>query len=54
VEQKAMQIFLPGNHAGTIGTVYNGNIDGFVAEISNNGSAIIRSLILVQAVSTRY
>jgi gliding motility-associated-like protein len=37
----------PGNHAGTIGTanhIANGSaIDGFVAEISNNGSSIIRS-----------
>ena len=36
----------PGNHAGTIGPAYLGGIDGFVAEISNNGSSIIRSTYL--------
>jgi gliding motility-associated-like protein len=36
----------PGNHAGTIGSSINGNVDGFVAEISNNGSSIIRSTYL--------
>ena len=38
--------FLPGTHAGTIGASYNGNIDGFVAIISNNGSSVIRSTYL--------
>ncbi|NCT76859.1 MAG: PKD domain-containing protein [Chitinophagaceae bacterium] len=33
----------PGNHAGTIGTSNNGGIDGFVAQISNDGSSLIRS-----------
>jgi gliding motility-associated-like protein len=36
----------PGNHTGTIGPSINGNIDGFVAEISNNGSNIIRSTFI--------
>jgi gliding motility-associated-like protein len=37
----------PGNHAGTIGTTYQGGIaDGFVAQITNNGSAIIRSTFI--------
>ncbi len=33
----------PGNQAGTVGAASNGGIDGFVAEISNNGANIIRS-----------
>lgn len=33
----------PGNHSGTVGPVNNGGIDGFVAQVSNNGSTIIRS-----------
>ncbi len=33
----------PGNQAGTVGPGPNGNIDGFVAQVSNNGNAIIRS-----------
>ncbi len=37
----------PGNHSGTIGTSFQGGIaDGFIAEISNNGSSIIRSTFL--------
>lgn len=36
----------PGNHAGTIGPTYNGAIDGFVAQVSNNGSAIVRSTFI--------
>ncbi len=36
----------PGNKAGTLGPTYNGNIDGFVAEISNNGSTLIRSTFI--------
>lgn len=36
----------PGNHSGTIGSSYVGNIDGFVAEISSNGTSIIRSTYL--------
>ncbi|MFI5133330.1 MAG: PKD domain-containing protein [Chitinophagales bacterium] len=33
----------PGNHSGTVGTTTNGNIDGFVAVISSDGSTLIRS-----------
>jgi gliding motility-associated-like protein len=33
----------PGSHAGTVSTSHNGLIDGFIAQISNNGSSIIRS-----------
>jgi gliding motility-associated-like protein len=33
----------PGNHAGTLGPANNGVVDGFVAQISNNGNNIIRS-----------
>lgn len=33
----------PGSHAGTIGPSSHGGIDGFVAQVTNNGSAIIRS-----------
>ncbi|MDP4263499.1 MAG: PKD domain-containing protein [Bacteroidota bacterium] len=33
----------PGNHAGTVGPASNGGIDGFVAEIKNDGSALVRS-----------
>jgi PKD repeat protein len=33
----------PGNKTGTIGTVSSGNIDGFAAQISNNGTVVIRS-----------
>lgn len=36
----------PGNHAGTIGANPGGGIDGFIAQISNNGSSIIRSTFL--------
>lgn len=36
----------PGNHAGTIGTASQGDIDGFLAVVTNNGSAIIRSTYL--------
>lgn len=36
----------PGNHAGTIGPSNNGGIDGFVAQISSNGSTLIRSTFL--------
>jgi gliding motility-associated-like protein len=32
-----------GSHAGTVGPAHNGAIDGFVAQISNNGSTLIRS-----------
>ena len=32
-----------GNHANTVGTGLQGGIDGFVAQISNNGSTLIRS-----------
>ncbi len=36
----------PGNEAGTIGTDNHGGVDGFIAEISNNGSTVIRSTFL--------
>jgi gliding motility-associated-like protein len=36
----------PGNEAGTIGPVNNGNIEGFVAVISSNGSAVVRSTFI--------
>jgi gliding motility-associated-like protein len=36
----------PGNHAGTIGPAYNGNIDGFVAMVSNDGSTLIKSTFI--------
>lgn len=32
-----------GSHAGTVGTANAGGIDGFIAQISNNGNSIIRS-----------
>ncbi len=36
----------PGNEAGTIGPNNHGGVDGFVAQVSNNGSTIIRSTFL--------
>lgn len=36
----------PGNKAGTIGQTFNGLIDGFVTEMSSNGTAIVRSTFL--------
>jgi len=36
----------PGNHAGTVGPSLRGDIDGFVAQINNAGSAIIRSTFI--------
>ncbi|MGZ8549571.1 MAG: DUF7948 domain-containing protein, partial [Chitinophagaceae bacterium] len=33
----------PGNHANTVGVSSHGGIDGFVAQISNNGATLIRS-----------
>jgi gliding motility-associated-like protein len=36
----------PGNHAGTIGAAHNGLVDGYVAEITNTGAAIVRSTFL--------
>lgn len=36
----------PGNHAGTIGAANNGGIDGYVAQVTNNGAAIIRSTFI--------
>ncbi|HLG38689.1 MAG TPA: PKD domain-containing protein, partial [Chitinophagaceae bacterium] len=33
----------PGNHTGTVGAAPFGGIDGFIAQISNNGSTLIRS-----------
>ncbi|MBK5270218.1 MAG: hypothetical protein JJE22_04305, partial [Bacteroidia bacterium] len=38
--------FLSGTQGGTLGTANNGGIDGFVAEVSNNGSSVIRSTYL--------
>lgn len=38
--------FLSGTHGGTLGPASNGGIDGFVAEISNDGSSVIRSTYL--------
>ncbi|MEO8404951.1 MAG: PKD domain-containing protein, partial [Chitinophagaceae bacterium] len=34
---------LPGTHAGTVGPANNGGVDGFVAQITNNGATCIRS-----------
>lgn len=34
---------LNGNHAGTVGPTNSGGIDGFVAQISNDGTTLIRS-----------
>ena len=39
-------IIFPGNHAGTVGNGPRGDIDGFVAQINNNGTAIIRSAFI--------
>jgi gliding motility-associated-like protein len=36
----------PGNHAGTVGPALRGGIDGFVAQINNNGTNIIRSAFI--------
>lgn len=36
----------PGNHAGTVGSAFAGDIDGYVAQISNDGSTLIRSTFL--------
>jgi gliding motility-associated-like protein len=33
----------PGNHANTVGASSHGGIDGFVAQISNNGATLVRS-----------
>jgi gliding motility-associated-like protein len=35
--------FLPGTQGGTVGTNLSGAIDGYIAEISNNGSTVIKS-----------
>ncbi len=35
-----------GNQAGTVGAGPHGNIDGFVAQVNNNGTAIIRSTFI--------
>lgn len=37
---------MPGSGAGTIGPSYNGNIDGFVSIISNDGSSLIKTTYL--------
>ncbi|MBI5856251.1 MAG: PKD domain-containing protein [Sphingobacteriales bacterium] len=34
---------LPGNRSGTIGPTFNGNIDGYVTIVNNNGTAINRT-----------
>jgi len=36
----------PGNKAGTIGSAFQGNIDGFVAIITNNGASLVRSTFI--------
>jgi len=36
----------PGNEAGTIGSVNNGSIDGFVAIITSNGASVVRSTFI--------
>jgi len=36
----------PGNHAGTVGPVNNGNVDGFIAQVSNNGATLIRTTFI--------
>lgn len=36
----------PGSHAGTLGATYKGNIDGYVAEVTNDGSTIVRSTFI--------
>ena len=36
----------PGNHAGTVGPNPAGSIDGFVAQVTNNGSTLVRSAFL--------
>ena len=38
--------FLPGTQGGAIGGTFHGAIDGFVAEFSNNGSSVARSVFL--------
>lgn len=38
--------FLPGTQGGTIGPSSNGNIDGFIAEISNNGTSVVKSTFI--------
>jgi gliding motility-associated-like protein len=38
--------FLPGTHGGTVGSTHHGLIDGFVAEMSNNGSSVVRSTFI--------
>ncbi len=38
--------FLPGTQAGTLNPTSQGNIDGFVAEITSNGSAVVRSTFI--------
>jgi gliding motility-associated-like protein len=39
-------INLPGSQAGTIGPVPNGTIDGFIAQVTNDGSTVIRSTFI--------
>lgn len=36
----------PGVHAGTVGPTYQGSIDGYVAEVTNNGNTLIRSTFI--------
>ncbi|HEX7845711.1 MAG TPA: hypothetical protein VF476_07885, partial [Chitinophagaceae bacterium] len=38
--------FLPGTHGGTVGPTYGGSIDGYLAEITSNGSSVVRSTFL--------
>lgn len=43
---RSIESSFPGNKAGTIHPTFQGNIDGFVAVISNDGSTILRSTYL--------
>ncbi|MFN8290363.1 MAG: PKD domain-containing protein [Chitinophagaceae bacterium] len=36
----------PGNKAGTVGPAANGDIDGFIAEITSNGASVVRSTFI--------
>jgi gliding motility-associated-like protein len=36
----------PGNHTGTVGPVLKGDIDGFIAQINNTGTNLIRSAFI--------
>ena len=36
----------PGSHLGTVGPAFHGEIDGFIAQLSNNGANLVRSTYL--------